>query len=80
MRTPMRDRAWNPYAPMSPPRDSWEDGNLGSWGSSPHYQPGSPRSKAYKAPTPGSGWANTLGESYSDAGTPCDTTPTYGNH
>jgi hypothetical protein len=20
MRTPMRDRAWNPYAPMSPPR------------------------------------------------------------
>ncbi|MBA0808911.1 hypothetical protein Gohar_024611 [Gossypium harknessii] len=21
-RTPMRDRAWNPYAPMSPPRDN----------------------------------------------------------
>jgi len=20
MRTPMRDRAWNPYTPMSPPR------------------------------------------------------------
>ncbi|KAM0008830.1 putative transcription elongation factor SPT5 [Helianthus debilis subsp. tardiflorus] len=54
MRTPMRDRAWNPYAPMSPPRDSWEDGNPGSWGSSPQYQPGSPRSRAYEAPTPGS--------------------------
>ncbi|GKF42037.1 hypothetical protein Tco_0125379, partial [Tanacetum coccineum] len=35
---PMRDRAWNPYTPMSPPRDSWEDGNPGSWGSSPQYQ------------------------------------------
>nr|KJB60565.1 hypothetical protein B456_009G312900 [Gossypium raimondii] len=30
MRTPMRDRAWNPYAPMSPPRDKWEEGNLAS--------------------------------------------------
>ncbi|KAI7754771.1 hypothetical protein M8C21_033839, partial [Ambrosia artemisiifolia] len=79
MRTPMRDRAWNPYAPMSPPRDSWEDGNPGSWGSSPQYQPGSPRSRAYEAPTPGSGWANTPGGSYSEAGTPRDTTPTYGN-
>ncbi|KAI3733140.1 hypothetical protein L1987_64358 [Smallanthus sonchifolius] len=79
MRTPMRDRAWNPYAPMSPPRDSWEDGNPGSWGSSPQYQPGSPRSRAYEAPTPGSGWANTPGGSYSDAGTPRDTTPAYGN-
>ncbi|PIA35445.1 hypothetical protein AQUCO_03500068v1 [Aquilegia coerulea] len=38
MRTPMRDRAWNPYAPMSPARDNWEDGNPGSWGSSPQYQ------------------------------------------
>ncbi|KAK1436441.1 hypothetical protein QVD17_02221 [Tagetes erecta] len=79
MRTPMRDRAWNPYAPMSPPRDSWEDGNPGSWGTSPQYQPGSPRSRAYEAPTPGSGWANTPGGSYSEAGTPRDTTPTYGN-
>ncbi|XP_076900340.1 putative transcription elongation factor SPT5 homolog 1 isoform X2 [Bidens hawaiensis] len=78
MRTPMRDRAWNPYAPMSPPRDSWEDGNPGSWGSSSQYQPGSPRSKAYEAPTPGSGWANTPGCSYSDADTSRDTT-TYGN-
>ncbi|KAH1064647.1 hypothetical protein J1N35_029634 [Gossypium stocksii] len=30
MRTPMRDRAWNPYATMSPPRDKWEEGNLAS--------------------------------------------------
>nr|GEY01076.1 putative transcription elongation factor SPT5 homolog 1 [Tanacetum cinerariifolium] len=30
MRTPMRDRAWNPYTPISPPRDSWEDENPGS--------------------------------------------------
>nr|KAJ0217171.1 hypothetical protein LSAT_V11C300154100 [Lactuca sativa] len=86
MRTPMRDRAWNPYAPMSPARESWEDGNPGSWGSSPQYQPGSPRSRAYEAPTPGSGWANTpSGGSYSEAGTPRDnrdrdTTPaSYGN-
>ncbi|XP_065879397.1 putative transcription elongation factor SPT5 homolog 1 [Euphorbia lathyris] len=38
MRTPMRDRAWNPYAPMSPPRDNWEEGNPASWGTSPQYQ------------------------------------------
>nr|GEV02403.1 putative transcription elongation factor SPT5 homolog 1 [Tanacetum cinerariifolium] len=79
MRTPMRDRAWNPYTPMSPSRDSWEDGNPGSWGSSPQYQPGSPRSRAYEAPTPGSGWANTPGGSYSEAGTPRDNTPAYAN-
>ncbi|KAL4581502.1 hypothetical protein LXL04_006023 [Taraxacum kok-saghyz] len=79
MRTPMRDRAWNPYTPMSPARESWEDGNPGSWGSSPQYQPGSPRSRAYEAPTPGSGWANTPGGSYSEAGTPRDTTPAYAN-
>ncbi|AQL01214.1 Putative transcription elongation factor SPT5 homolog 1 [Zea mays] len=35
MRTPMRSRAW---APMSPPRDNWEDGNPATWGSSPAYQ------------------------------------------
>ncbi|KAK6938324.1 KOW protein [Dillenia turbinata] len=77
MRTPMRDRAWNPYAPMSPPRDNWEDGNPGSWGTSPQYQPGSPPSRAYEAPTPGSGWANTPSGSYSEAGTPRDSG--YGN-
>ncbi|KAL6962353.1 hypothetical protein U1Q18_037310 [Sarracenia purpurea var. burkii] len=40
MRTPMRgDRAWNPYTPMSPPRDNWEDGNPASWGAaSPQCQ------------------------------------------
>ncbi|EEF36249.1 suppressor of ty, putative [Ricinus communis] len=79
MRTPMRDRAWNPYAPMSPPRDNWEDGNPASWGTSPHYQPGSPPSRAYEAPTPGSGWANTPGGSYSDAGTPRDSSSAYAN-
>ncbi|KAE9608921.1 hypothetical protein Lal_00020321 [Lupinus albus] len=72
MRTPMRDRAWNPYTPMSPPRDNWEDGNPGSWGASPQYQPGSPASRPYDAPTPGAGWASTPGGNYSEAGTPRD--------
>ncbi|KAF5735460.1 Global transcription factor group A2 isoform 1 [Tripterygium wilfordii] len=78
MRTPMRDRAWNPYTPMSPPRDNWEDGNPGSWGTSPQYQPGSP-SRAYEAPTPGSGWANTPGGNYREAGTPRDSSSSYAN-
>ncbi|CAK9134254.1 unnamed protein product [Ilex paraguariensis] len=79
MRTPMRDRAWNPYTPMSPPRDNWEDGNPASWVASPQYQPGSPRSRTYEAPTPGSGWANTPSGSYSEAGTPRDSSPAYVN-
>lgn len=79
MRTPMRDRAWNPYTPMSPPRDNWEDGNPGSWGTSPQYQPGSPPSRPYEAPTPGSGWANTPGGNYSEAGTPRDSSSAYAN-
>ncbi|KAK1371247.1 Transcription elongation factor SPT5 [Heracleum sosnowskyi] len=79
MRTPMRDRAWNPYTPMSPPRDNWEDGNPASWGTSPHYQPGSPPSKTYEAPTPGSGWANTPSGSYSEAGTPRDSSSPFAN-
>lgn len=79
MRTPMRDRAWNPYTPMSPPRDNWEDGNPASWAASPQYQPGSPPSRAFEAPTPGSGWTSTPGGSYSDAGTPRDSTPSYAN-
>ncbi|XP_059631665.1 putative transcription elongation factor SPT5 homolog 1 isoform X1 [Cornus florida] len=79
MRTPMRDRAWNPYTPMSPPRDNWEDGNPASWGTSPQYQPGSPPSRAYEAPTPGSGWANTPSGNYSEAGTPRDSSPAYAN-
>ncbi|XP_010509782.1 PREDICTED: putative transcription elongation factor SPT5 homolog 2 [Camelina sativa] len=67
MRTPMRGRAWNPYMPMSPHRDNWEDGNPGSWGTSSQYHSGSP----YEAATPGSGWAtSTPGRSsYSDEGT-----------
>ncbi|KAG5067463.1 hypothetical protein JHK86_011194 [Glycine max] len=72
MRTPMRDPAWNPYTPMSPPRDNWEDGNPGSWAASPQYQPGSPPSRPYEAPTPGAGWASTPGGNYSEAGTPRD--------
>lgn len=72
MRTPMRDRAWNPYTPMSPRRDNWEDGNPGSWGASPQYQPGSPPSRPFEAPTPGAGWASTPGGNYSEAGTPRD--------
>ncbi|KAF8377116.1 hypothetical protein HHK36_030489 [Tetracentron sinense] len=79
MRTPMRDRAWNPYAPMSPPRDNWEDGNPASWGTSPQYQPGSPRSRPYEGPTPGSGWANTPSGNYSEAGTPRESSPSYAN-
>ncbi|XP_073138933.1 putative transcription elongation factor SPT5 homolog 1 [Henckelia pumila] len=78
MRTPMRDRAWNPYTPMSPPRDNWEDGNPGSWSTSPQYQPGSPPSRAYEAPTPGSGWTNQSG-SYNDAGTPRENSSAYAN-
>uniref|UniRef100_A0A803NHN8 Transcription elongation factor SPT5 n=1 Tax=Cannabis sativa TaxID=3483 RepID=A0A803NHN8_CANSA len=79
MRTPMRDRAWNPYTPMSPPRDNWEEGNPGSWATSPQYQPGSPPSRPYEAPTPGSGWANTPGGNYSEAGTPRDSSSSYAN-
>ncbi|CAA0809998.1 Putative transcription elongation factor SPT5 homolog 1 [Striga hermonthica] len=85
MRTPMRSRAWNPYTPMSPQsdnefvRDNWEDGNPGSWETSPQYQPGSP-SRAYEAPTPGSGWTNNNpNNNYSDAGTPRDSGSAYAN-
>ncbi|KAL5560448.1 hypothetical protein UlMin_036659 [Ulmus minor] len=79
MRTPMRDRAWNPYTPMSPPRDNWEEGNPASWGTSPQYQPGSPPSRPYEAPTPGSGWASTPGGNFSEAGTPRDSSSSYAN-
>ncbi|KAK2991598.1 hypothetical protein RJ640_026999 [Escallonia rubra] len=71
MRTPMRDRAWNPYTPIIPPRDPWEDANPASWGSSPQYQPGSPPSRTYDAPTPGG--------NFSEAGTPRDSSPVYVN-
>ncbi|KAF2610366.1 hypothetical protein F2Q70_00009120, partial [Brassica cretica] len=60
-------------------KDNWEEGNPGSWGTSPNYQPGSPPSRAYEAPTPGSGWASTPGGSYSDAGTPRDSGSAYVN-
>ncbi|KAH9614186.1 hypothetical protein KSS87_017895 [Heliosperma pusillum] len=71
MRTPMRDRAWNPYAPMSPARDNWDDANPASWGTSPQYRPGSPPSRTYDAPTPGG--------NYVDAGTPRDSGSAYPN-
>ncbi|XP_072977351.1 putative transcription elongation factor SPT5 homolog 1 isoform X1 [Typha angustifolia] len=74
MRTPMRDRAW---APMSPARDNWEEGNPATWGTSPHYQPGTPPARPYEAPTPGSGWASTPGGNYSDSTTPRESS--YGN-
>ncbi|ONK67786.1 uncharacterized protein A4U43_C05F3760 [Asparagus officinalis] len=76
MRTPMVNRAW---APMSPPRDNWEDGNPGSWGASPQYQPGTPTARPYEAPTPGSGWANTPGGNYSDSGITREGSPLYGS-
>lgn len=41
-------------------------------------QPGSPPSRPYEAPTPGSGWANTPGGNYSEAGTPRDNSSAYG--
>jgi hypothetical protein len=41
-------------------------------------QAGSPPSRAYEAPTPGSGWANTPGGNYSEAGTPRDISSAYG--
>ncbi|XP_057533814.1 putative transcription elongation factor SPT5 homolog 1 [Amaranthus tricolor] len=79
MRTPMRDRAWNPYAPMSPARDNWEEANPASWGTSPQYRPGSPPSKTYDAPTPGSGWTSTPSGNYNDAPTPRDNGSAYPN-
>ncbi|KAL5721394.1 hypothetical protein ACHQM5_005046 [Ranunculus cassubicifolius] len=72
MRTPMRDKAWNPSAPMSPAR--WKPG---LWGSSPQYQPRTPPSRPYEAPTPGSGWNNTPGGNYNDVATPRDSSPAY---
>ena len=44
-----------------------------------NFQPGSPPSRIYEAPTPGSGWANTPGGNYSEAGTPRDSSHAYGN-
>ncbi|MBA0566213.1 hypothetical protein Golob_011052, partial [Gossypium lobatum] len=38
-----------------------------------------PPSRAYEAPTPGSGWASTPGGNYSEAGTPRDSNLAYVN-
>ncbi|KAH7297506.1 hypothetical protein KP509_26G072300 [Ceratopteris richardii] len=82
MRTPMRDRAWNPHSPMTPLRDGsgWDDSNPSStWSAgTPQYQPGTPAGRSYEAPTPGVGWTSTPTGSFSDAGTPRDSPP-YGN-
>ncbi|WVZ73461.1 hypothetical protein U9M48_021764 [Paspalum notatum var. saurae] len=67
MRTPMPSRAW---VPMSPARDNGEDGDPSVWASSAAYQPGTPRSRPYEAPTPGSGWATGWGDA---AGNPTST-------
>lgn len=40
-------------------------------------QPGTPPARPYEAPTPGSGWTNTPGN-YSEAGTPRESSPAYG--
>ncbi|PHT40972.1 putative transcription elongation factor SPT5 -like protein 1 [Capsicum baccatum] len=54
-------------------RDNWEDGNPSSCGgSSSQYQPSTPRSWAYEAPTPGSG-------NYINTGTPRDNCCVYAN-
>lgn len=71
MRTPMGGRAWNPYTPMSPARENWDDADPASWGTSPQYRPGSPPSKPYDAPTPGG--------NYVEAATPRETGLAYGN-
>lgn len=42
------------------------------------FQPGSPPSRPYEAPTPGAGWASTPGGNYSEAGTPRDSSA-YGS-
>lgn len=65
--TPMHNQAW---APMSPPRDNQEDGNRGTWGAwgiSPAYQPGTPVTRPFDAPTPGSGWESTSRTGFGDA-------------
>lgn len=43
-------------------------------------QPGTPSGRPFEAPTPGAGWAApTPGASFSEAGTPTDSAPSYGN-
>lgn len=81
MRTPMRDRAWNPTSPMTPWRETntWEDANPATWNAgTPPYQPGTPSGRPYEAPTPGAGWANSPAGTFSEAGTPRDS-PGYAN-
>ncbi|KAK9160213.1 hypothetical protein Syun_006554 [Stephania yunnanensis] len=78
MRTPIRDRAWNPCVSMCR-RDGWEDSSPAAWGTSPQYQqPGTPPvRRPCEAPTPGSTWANTSCGSYHEAGTPRESSGAY---
>ncbi|XP_024365722.1 putative transcription elongation factor SPT5 homolog 1 [Physcomitrium patens] len=82
MRTPMRDRAWNPHTPMTPHRgNNWDDANPSTWDihtSTPQYEPGTPGGRPFEAPTPGNGWsAQTPGASFSEAGTPTEPVQSY---
>ncbi|KAG0615572.1 hypothetical protein M758_5G052200 [Ceratodon purpureus] len=82
MRTPMRDRAWNPHTPMTPHRSNdWDDANPSTWdthNSTPQYQPGTPGGRPFEAPTPGNAWsAPTPGASFSEAGTPTEAPQSY---
>ncbi|KAL9252903.1 putative transcription elongation factor SPT5 homolog 1 [Drosera capensis] len=79
MRTPRRDRAWNPNTPMTPARENWDDANPASWLTNSQYRPGSPVSRPYEAATPRTGWAGTPGGGYSDAATPKDNGSAYSN-
>ncbi|RVW85000.1 putative transcription elongation factor SPT5-like 1 [Vitis vinifera] len=82
MRTPMRDRAWNPYAPMSPPRDNWEEGNPDSWvATSPQYQVSLEAllHEHMKHLLQVQAGLALLVAIYSEAGTPRDSTPAYAN-
>ncbi|GJP40756.1 hypothetical protein CLOM_g410 [Closterium sp. NIES-68] len=57
MRTPMRDRAWNPHVPTTPLRpDSYDEANPSTWGSSGSDAPFLPYTPAFSpadiAPSP----------------------------
>ncbi|KAF6161860.1 hypothetical protein GIB67_002570 [Kingdonia uniflora] len=80
MRTPMRDQVLNPYTPISPTRDNWEEGNPASCGAAtPQNLPGTPFARQYEAPTPSSSWSKTPGGNYSEPGVPQLSSPAYGS-
>ncbi|OVA07397.1 KOW [Macleaya cordata] len=77
--TPMRDPGATPIhdGMRTPMRDQ-------AWNPfapmSPARFPGTPPVRSYEAPTPGSGWTNTTGCNYIEAGTPRDNSPAYVVH